>query len=156
MIMKKTVAIVLCALLMALGAMALAEAPFGDLFDSLPGIVEKRARDAAEACRTTLDYENIELCPPVVNDSQMSAICDGAIGKIMGSDASVIGPLTMGGEDFARCMRVVPGTMVLLGIRNEEKGCVHAQHSDHYCIDEDVLLNGAMIYAQTAVDFNSK
>ena len=94
-----------------------------------------------------------------INDNQMTVAAGlsvGAIGKIMGSDASVIGPLTMGGEDFARCMRVVPGTMVLLGIRNEEKGCVHAQHSDHYCIDEDVLLNGAMIYAQTAVDFNSK
>ena len=126
------------------------------LYESLPGIIEERARAAAEANRTKLDYENIELCPPVVNDEEMSAVATGAVAKIMGSDASIQGDLTMGGEDFAWMMKRVPGAMALLGTRNEEKGCVHPQHSDHYCVDEEVLIKGAMLYAQIALDFNAK
>ncbi|MBQ6324554.1 MAG: hypothetical protein IJI26_00635, partial [Clostridia bacterium] len=64
--MKKTVAIVLCALLMALGAMALAEAPFGGLFDSLPGepggdTPPRGNVEASDGITLTVDGETVQL-----------------------------------------------------------------------------------------------
>lgn len=125
-----------------------------DMFNALPGILETRARDAAEACRAKLDFTNRVLCPPVVNDGEIAAICEDAGRDIIGDDAIFKGKLTMGGEDYANYLLKVPGAMCQLGIYNEEKGCIHAQHSNHYCIDEDVLLNGAMIYTEVAARFN--
>jgi len=64
--MKKTIAIVLCALLMALGAMALAEAPFGGLFDNLPGepgsdIPPRGNSEASDDITLTVDGETVQL-----------------------------------------------------------------------------------------------
>ena len=52
-------------------------------------------------------------------------------------------------------MNEVPGTIALLGVRNEAWNAVWPQHSNKFCVDEDILLNGAMLYAQIAMDFNS-
>jgi len=64
--MKKAVAIVLCALLIALGAMALAEAPFGGLFDSLPGepgsdTPPRGDVGASDGITLTVDGETVQL-----------------------------------------------------------------------------------------------
>ena len=64
--MKKTVAIVFCALLIALGAISLAEAPFGELFDSLPGepgsgTPPRGDVGASDGITLTVDGETVQL-----------------------------------------------------------------------------------------------
>lgn len=121
----------------------------------LPKVIDKIAQDTAAAFGAKAETENIVLCPPVINDEHMAQVVREASRKVIGKDAPVSRPGTMGGEDFAFFMDKVPGAVALLGIRNEACGAVYAQHSCHYTVDESALLGGAMLYAQTALDFNA-
>jgi len=56
------------------------------------------------------------------------------------------------GEDFARYLEQVPGAMVFIGIRNEEKGSTHFLHSPHFRLDEECLWRGAAFLASVALD----
>ncbi|MBQ6621986.1 MAG: amidohydrolase [Mogibacterium sp.] len=127
-----------------------------DLYNALPGILEARTRDAAASCRATLEYKNRELTPPTVNDPEKAEQYKVSAAKIFGAENVIPGATTMGGEDFAKYLLEVPGALAQLGIYNEAKGCVYAQHSNHYCVDEDVLILGAMLYSQVAADFNAE
>ena len=121
----------------------------------LPKVIDRIAQDTAAAFGAKAETENIVLCPPVINDEHMAQVVREASRKVIGKDAPVSRPGTMGGEDFAFFMDKVPGAVALLGIRNEACGAVYAQHSCHYTVDESALLGGAMLYAQTAMDFNA-
>lgn len=125
-----------------------------DLFRKMPEMLENKIRKTAEAYRTGVEFQNRVLCPPVVNDAGISKICGNAADELFGEGTAIRGDLTMGGEDFANYLQLVPGAMCRLGTWNEAKGCIYPQHSNKYCIDEEVLLRGAMIYAKVAMDYN--
>lgn len=44
---------------------------------------------------------------------------------------------------------------MLLGCRNEEKGCNYSHHSNHFKIDEDALPLGVASYVQVTLDYLS-
>ena len=46
-----------------------------------------------------------------------------------------------------------PGAMAFLGVRNPDCDAVYAQHHCKYQVDEAMLIKGAQIYAQVALDF---
>ena len=63
--MKKIVAVILCALLAALGPASLAENPFGDLFENLPGEAEgetpPRGGEGGEDITLEIDGQSVRL-----------------------------------------------------------------------------------------------
>ena len=125
------------------------------LWENLPKMVDRIAENAAKAFRAEVTTEYIRLVPPTNNNPVMADIAKNAAKKIMGEDAPVALPATMGGEDFAFFMEKAPGAVALLGVRNEECGAIWPQHSSHYRVDENALVKGAMLYVQTAMDFNA-
>ena len=125
------------------------------LWENLPKMVDRIAENAAKAFRAEVTTEYIQLVPPTNNSPVMADIAKGAAKKIMGEGAPVSVPATMGGEDFAFFMQKAPGAVALLGVRNEECGAIWPQHSSHYRVDENALVKGAMLYVQTAMDFNA-
>jgi len=127
-----------------------------DLFNKMPEMLEYKIRETAGAYHAKTEFKDRVLCPPVVNDEEISEICESAANELFGAGTSVKGKLTMGGEDYANYLLKVPGAMCELGIHNEAKNCVYPQHSAKYCIDEDVLLHGAMIYSAVAIQSNAK
>ncbi len=61
---------------------------------------------------------------------------------------------SMGSEDFAFFQHVgeIPAAMLRLGTRDESSGFVHAVHTTHFDLNDEVVLPvGAAIYANTAV-----
>ena len=96
------------------------------------------------------------IVAPVVNTPEMSALASEAAKKVLGPDSLYLYEKTNGGEDFAYFMEKVPGAVAFLGIRNEACGAVWVNHSGHFCVDETALINGAKLYAQTAMDFNAQ
>ena len=118
--------------------------------------IERIMKATAESYRVEAEMEWIPLVPPTINDAHISAVAEGAARKVMGENAPVLSEKTSGGEDFAYFMEKVPGAIALLGIRNEACGATWPQHSGHFCVDETALLKGAMLYAQTAADFNAE
>lgn len=125
------------------------------LWENLPKMVDRIAENAAKAFRAEVTTEYVRLVPPTNNNPVMADIAKSAAKKIMGEDAPVALPATMGGEDFAFFMEKAPGAVALLGVRNEECGAIWPQHSSHYRVDENALVKGAMLYVQTAMDFNA-
>ena len=122
----------------------------------LKSSIERIMKATAESYRVEASMEWIPLTPPTINDAHMSDVAAAAARKVMGENAPVLSEKTSGGEDFAYFMEKVPGAIALLGIRNEACGATWPQHSGHFCVDETALLKGAMLYAQTAADFNTE
>lgn len=118
--------------------------------------IARVAKSTAQAYRAQADLEYIRLVPSTINDETVAALGQQSAKKVMGESCLANCPASAGGEDFSYFMQKVPGAIALLGIRNEACGAVWPHHSGNFCVDEQQLLKGAMLYAQTAIDFNAQ
>lgn len=124
--------------------------------DRFEPALRRIAEETARTFRTSAVLHYDELTDPVVNDPDVAALVRQAACNVVAENAPIDMPPLCGGEDFAFFMGKRPGAIALLGVRNEACGAVWSQHSDKYCVDEEMLLRGAMLYAQTALDFNAE
>ena len=126
--MKRTVAIVLCALLMALGAMALAESPFGGLFDNLPGepgsdTPPRGDVDASDGITIAVDGETVRLAYDA--SPQYSSIQGGLVQAsyyAYGADGKTLYELYITFPETARAGMVI--TPEYAAMTNEESSVV--------------------------------
>jgi amidohydrolase len=126
-----------------------------DVWDKMPEIIDRIAQNTAGTYRAKAKLDYIRLVPPLYNEKNMVSVVQEAAKKVIAPDVLKEEPPTTGGEDFAFFLEKVPGAIALLGVRNEECEAIWPQHSGKYCVDENALLYGAMLYAQVAMDFNS-
>lgn len=127
-----------------------------EVWDAIPEMMEKIVKNTSAAFGAEVSVSFDRLTPPTINDVGMAALTRAAADKIMGEGAAIDSPAIMGGEDFAFYGQRVPAAIALLGGGNEVCGAVWPQHSGNFCIDESVLIKGAMLYAQVAMDHNAK
>ncbi len=116
-------------------------------------MITRVAENTAAAYRAKAEVKYTYLLGPVVNDDEMAKLVQNSVRKI-GGDA-LLGHMkpTPVAEDFSEYQKVVPGVMAFVGVGNADCDAVWPQHSCHYKVDESALLNGALAYAQVAVDF---
>lgn len=117
--------------------------------DDLRRVVEA----TAETFRGEAVLEYIHGAPPVINDVHSSFLAAAAAAKIYAADAIVLQPATTGSEDFAFYVQRKPGVFVFIGAADPAKGTNNPHHSGDFNIDEEVLANGAAMYAQYALDY---
>lgn len=92
--------------------------------------------------------------PPVVNNPSFTSEFVETAKSIVGSENIVeIKVPTMGGEDMAYFLEMVPGTYFFLGGANKEKGIVYTHHNSRFDVDEDVFWRGTALMAQGALDW---
>ena len=127
-----------------------------DIRQSFPARLSRIAEETARAFRAEAKSEYVYLTGPTVNDNDMAEFVQEAARKVISNDAPITIPPVTGGEDFAYFIDQVPGAVALLGVRNEKVGSIWPQHSNKYCVDEEMLIRGAMLYAQVAMDFNAQ
>ena len=127
-----------------------------EVWDAIPVLMERTVKNTAAAFGAEATVFLDRFIPPTVNDPDMAQLARESSEKILGEGACVEMPATMGGEDFSFYAQKVPAAIALLGCRNEELGAIWPQHSGNYRVDESVLIKGAMIYAQVAMDYNAK
>ena len=125
-----------------------------ELQERFPEMMQRVMEQTAQTFRAKAELEYKHLTPPVINDAAISALAQNAAKKVISEDAVAETSLNTGGEDFAFFMEKVPGVVALVGVGNEACGAVWPQHSGHYLVDEDALLNSVKLYAQVAMDFN--
>ena len=121
----------------------------------MPGRIEQIAKDTAKTLRCEARMENIRLVPPTINDPMMAGFAEGASRKDSGP-----GQFHLSGADHGRRrFRVFhaggSGRGSASGNRQRACGAVWPNHSGKFCVDESMLIKGAMIYAQVAMDFNA-
>lgn len=103
-------------------------------------------------CVAKLEFSNLDnpFIPPTVNDEKIYQMVREVSSEIVGHKNMQIAQYLMGSEDFAFYLEHVPGTLLLIGTRNEKMGSIDSPHSPYFTIDEDVLPIGAAIHAAFA------
>jgi amidohydrolase len=109
-----------------------------DVWEALPGHVERVATHTAEAfgCRAEVEVERLRRA--TINDPARAALVREVAEAVVGAE-NVVELQTLTSEDFSEFLCRVPGCFFFVGSRNAEKGLVHPHHSPRFDVDEDVL-----------------
>jgi len=87
-----------------------------------------------------LDFKRGNL--PMLNSPALNKAAAAVIEKNLGTNSALAQPPGLFGEDFSAYQRVIPGTMLFLGIANPAKGITAGLHTAEFDIDEDALSIG--------------
>jgi amidohydrolase len=88
--------------------------------------------------------------PPVVNDSESTAILRAGIESALGADALAGTKQSSGGEDFGWYLEHVPGSFARLGVWPGD-GVMRDLHQATFQLDERALLTGIRVMVHTAL-----
>ncbi len=124
-----------------------------DTREKLPQWIEKIVKSTCEAYGCEYEFSYTPMTAVVINDEKGTELVKNSLDKILGEDAFIPSEKIMGSEDFSEYLEQVPGVLMLLGGRNEEKGCCYSQHSNFFDVDEDALPIGTASYVQVALDY---
>ncbi|XWS63618.1 hypothetical protein CRYUN_Cryun06bG0115800 [Craigia yunnanensis] len=134
---------------------AFSKKSFNALRDRIEEVIKAQA--AVHRCSAKIDFsgKDLPMIPPTVNDEKIYEHVMRVSREIVGEENTKLAPTFMGSEDFAFYLEKVPGSFLLLGIKNEKTGAIHAPHSPYFTVDEDVFPIGAAIHAAFAHSFLS-
>lgn len=121
--------------------------------ENFPKIIERVAKSTAKAYRATAEVTYTFGVGPTINNSTYSELAKNSAAKLIGESNLFYSAPSTGGEDFSEFSNRVPGVMVSLGARNEEKGIIYPHHHEKFDVDEDVFEIGSALYAQYAIDY---
>ncbi|MGY1636063.1 M20 family metallopeptidase [Geodermatophilus sp. SYSU D00742] len=117
--------------------------------------VERVARHVAAAHELQVEFDHREGYPVTVNDAGVAEAVRTTAAALLGPQRSVTArePL-MGAEDFAYVLQRVPGAMAFLGAcpPGQDPATAAGNHSNLVVFDEDVLPDGAALYAAMALE----
>lgn len=125
-----------------------------DLRGEVARLIGAIARDVARANGAEASFETLEGEPVLLNDAPLTDLVRRAASDVLGAErVTEVRRPSMGSEDFAYYVRVVPGTMFRLGIRNEAAGMVHPLHHPEFAVDERAIPVGASVMLAAARRF---
>ncbi|WP_053955491.1 M20 family metallopeptidase [Inediibacterium massiliense] len=127
-----------------------------DIRDQFPSILDRVAKSTAQAYRAEATLEYVAGTPATINEKNSSIRAAKSVERILGKEGVSLMEKVTGGEDFAEYLKLAPGVIAFVGVRNEEKGADFPHHHPRFNIDEDALQSGAALYAQYAIDFLSE
>lgn len=126
-------------------------------FSTLRNRIEQviKGQAGVHRCTAEIDFVGKEhpTIPPTVNDDKIYQHVRRVSDVILGEGNTILAPKFMGSEDFAFYLEKVPGSFLLLGLRNEKIGSVYPPHNPYYTIDEDIHPRGAAIHAAFAYSY---
>jgi amidohydrolase len=110
--------------------------------------VDQVCRGVAESFGALITPAYDAVLPGVTNDATISLACTKAAANVFGPDKIIQDlPPSLGAEDFADYLQVVPGCMMNLGVKTPG-GPVRPLHTSRFDLDEDALLLGAKLLAR--------
>ena len=109
--------------------------------------LQRLCAGVAQAFGATVSATFEGLLPGVVNDPRIADLIASVGRRLLGTDNLVTNqPPSMGGEDFADYLPLVPGCMLTLGVKSAG-GKTTPLHTPTFDIDENALLIGARLFA---------
>ena len=88
--------------------------------------------------------------PAVINDGQLTGFISRIGGQLFGADHVVEAPKTTGGEDFSWFSCKARGSFIRIGAHNPTWPSKLKLHTPNFQIDENALVVGAALLAQSA------
>jgi amidohydrolase len=116
--------------------------------------VERLCASAAQAfsAKISIVFEN--LLPGMVNDIQIATLSANAASRLLGSENILRNePPSLGAEDFADYLPIVPGCMIGLGAKAAGRK-VTPLHTATFEIDEAALLIGARLFTAVLLEWS--
>ena len=109
--------------------------------------VERLCASIAQAFGAKISPVFERLLPGLINDTQIAALAADVAGQLLGPENILRNePPSMGAEDFADYLPVVPGCMIGLGAKGADRK-ITPLHTATFDIDETALLIGARLFA---------
>lgn len=115
--------------------------------DLLKALIEPVA--SAYGVIAELDYER--NVPPTVNEPVSTAILETAASDVLGPEAVVPTPQSLGGEDFAWYLESIPGSLARLGTRTPGSADDFDIHQPTFDVDERAIGVGVRLLSAAAV-----
>jgi len=116
-------------------------------------LLQRLCRGTAQNFRAKIRPVFADALPGVVNDPAVTAVCQAAARDLLGAKNVITeGQPSMGAEDFADYLTVVPGCMIRLGVKKRGKK-VTPLHTPTFDIEENALLIGARLLARIVLQW---
>lgn len=121
-----------------------------DAWVDAPMLVERLLEAAVGplGVKWELDYQR--GVPPVVNEPFATAVVSQAAARALGDACVVPTDQSLGGEDFAWYLDVVPGSLARLGTATDAPPV--DLHAGHFDVDERAIGIGVQLLVQVAID----
>jgi metal-dependent amidase/aminoacylase/carboxypeptidase family protein len=118
---------------------AYSDAKYPDLREAVRGILEAEVGSGG----FELSYPD-EPLPSMISDPSVTAEAALALAEVIGSSNIIAleAQHAFSGEDFARFLQRVPGSMLLLGVGNSDHGILGAPHFPDFDADEAAIQVG--------------
>lgn len=114
------------------------------LWDEIPSLVERVIHQIAEpfGAKAIVHYQR--GLPPVVNDARVIQRLEHTVSGLLGDEAVMSTYLSMGAEDYSRYLEEVPGALVRLGCRSDDRTTTDL-HASNFRLDEECLAVGLQV-----------
>jgi len=123
----------------------------------IPEIIKRIACKTAESLNGKAEVSITLGGPPLINDDEFVDLVDEVTKEILGNDKLVyLEHPSMGGEDFAQYLQMVPGMMFRLGTADETEQSKLALHTSRIVFNEDAMVNGIAVMSESALRFLNK
>src|SRR5580692_1070269 len=113
-------------------------------------LIEDLVQSVAVPYGVTAKVEYLSAVPPTVNELASTALIAGAAAAALGQDAVTDTPQSLGGEDFAWYLHLVPGAMARLGTRTPGALTTGDLHQPTFDVDERAIGVGVRVLATLA------
>lgn len=123
--------------------------------------IEERLRAVvsrvAEGMRGEAEVEYESGPPPLINDADFTRAFQRFAARVAGAEkVKEIGEPTMGGEDVAYFLEMVPGTFFVHGSCAPEKGQIYPHHNPRFDVDEETFPLGSALFAGFALTWQQE
>jgi amidohydrolase len=123
-----------------------------DIRNKIPQMMEESIKGICHSMGAEYKFHYNFGIPEVVNHDEIVRIVVEEAEELLGKDNVIdLQDPVMGGEDFSRYLKVVPGAFFRLGVCNEEKETCFPQHHPRFNIDEDALAVGMKVMAASVL-----
>jgi amidohydrolase len=117
-----------------------------------PDLLKALIESVASAYGVIADLDYQRNVPPTVNEATSTAMLAAAAKQVLGADAVVSTPQSMGGEDFAWYLESIPGSLARLGTRTPGSPADFDIHQAVFDIDERAIAIGVRLMAAAALN----
>ncbi|MGG0410165.1 M20 family metallopeptidase [Peribacillus simplex] len=117
-----------------------------ELQAEIPNFIERIVKGITEAHGATYEFDYQFGYAPTINDEEVTRLMDETVCEVFDEGSREILKPIMGSEDFSAFLKVVPGTYIVIGARNEEKGIIYPHHHPKFTVDEEALQYGVKLY----------
>jgi amidohydrolase len=116
-----------------------------------PDLLKALVDSVAAAYGVVAELSYVRNVPPTVNEAISTAMVEAAADRVLGSDAVVAAPQSLGGEDFAWYLESIPGALARLGTRRPGSGDDFDIHQPTFDVDERSIGVGIRLMVATAL-----